>query len=337
MANPLRAMSWVMGVAGKQKSFRANPILANTRLNEWGLHRRRVAMAERMARFRRSWMASALSAEDRAAYARDGFLVKPDYLPEATLTALRDEVFGAPLPAREMRQGQTVTRMAALSGAPVARGVSLNRDLRNMMSYVGGRGGEPVFCIQTVIADPARSETDPQTEMHADTFHSTSKCWLFLTDVGEDDGPFVFVPGSHRLTPERLDWEYRQSLTAAADARPHHSFGSFRVRPDELEALGYGPPRRMAVPANTLIVADTYGFHHRAPSDRPTLRVELYGYLRRNPFVPWNGLDAMALPGIRGRQIDLFFRQLDAERRFFGKTGIWHDVGRVTADSAATI
>ena len=42
---------------------------------------------------------------------------------------------------------------------------------------------------------------DPQTALHADTFHPTVKAWLFLTDVAADAGPFTYVPGSHRLTP----------------------------------------------------------------------------------------------------------------------------------------
>jgi hypothetical protein len=190
--------------------------------------------------------------------------------------------------------------------------------------------------LQTVIADPAKGGPDPQTALHADTFHATAKLWLFLTDVGEEDGPFVFVPGSHRLTPERLDWEHRQSLTARDDPRRHHALGSFRVPEDELPALGYGAPRRMTVRANTLVVADTFGFHRRSPSARPTTRVEIHGYLRRNPFMPWNGLDPAGLPGLTGRQIDLFFAWLDLRRRLLGARSIWRDVGRVAVDGPAS-
>ena len=48
--------------------------------------------------------------------------------------------------------------------------------------------------------------------LHADTFHPTAKFWLFLDDVGIEDGPFAYVPGSHKLTPERLAWEHEQAL-----------------------------------------------------------------------------------------------------------------------------
>ena len=48
----------------------------------------------------------------------------------------------------------------------------------------------------------------------------------------------------HRLTPERLQWEYEQSLTAKTEKRAHHSLGSFRVSADEMDRFGYQQPRR---------------------------------------------------------------------------------------------
>jgi hypothetical protein len=44
------------------------------------------------------------------------------------------------------------------------------------------------------------------------------------------------------------------------------------------------------VPPNTLIVADTFGFHARGPSERQSLRVEIWAYGRRSPFLPWAAL-----------------------------------------------
>ena len=103
---PISAVGWVTGVFGSEKSFVANPIIGNAKLNEWGLHRARVKAAEHMARFRRGMIAG-VSAEDKASYDRDGFVIKENYLPDDVFKRVRDEVFGQPLPAREMRQGQT--------------------------------------------------------------------------------------------------------------------------------------------------------------------------------------------------------------------------------------
>src|ERR1700687_4657958 len=64
-----------------------------------------------------------------------------------------------------------------------------------------------------------------------------------------------------------------------------------RIDPGELPALGLPEPRVFAVPANTLVVADTFGFHARGPSAGRSLRVEIWAYGRRSPFVPWTALD----------------------------------------------
>lgn len=244
------------------------------------------------------------------------------------------------MPAREMRQGQTVTRMIPISVGtqdllPVASEVVRAREINRMSHYVAGRSGAVIAYVQTVIAEPELKKADPQTALHADTFHSTAKYWLFLHDVGEDDGPFIFVPGAHRLTPERLAWEYEQSLGARDDPRLHHSLGSFRIKADALGELGYGPPQRMVVKANTLIVADTFAFHSRAASTKPTTRVELHGYLRRNPFAPWNAMDVTGLPGIKNRQLDLFLGYSDWSAKRKGKLPFWKDVGTIAVDAPA--
>ena len=334
---PISAVGWVTGVFGTEKSFVANPIIGNAKLNEWDLHRARVKTAERMARLRRGMM-TGVSDADKAAYNRDGFVIKENYLPDDVFKRVRDEVFDQPLPAREMRQGQTVTRMIPLSHAnrtllPEATTAAWDKGLNRLTGYVAGRTGAPIHFIQTVIAEPSRKKADPQTALHADTFHSTSKFWLFLHDVDVEDSPFIFAPGSHKLTPQRLAWEYEQSLTARAEKRAHHSYGSFRINADQMEALGYQPPRQVAVPANTLVVADTYGFHSRSPSSKPTIRTELHGHLRRNPFAPWNGLDLQGLPGINHRQLEI-------NNWWLVKTGqknIWRDVGMARANAEAEV
>jgi hypothetical protein len=317
------------------KSFVGHPVIGDQALNAAGLHRWRVATAAALSQRRRRAIARRIAPQDAAALDRDGFVMKRDYLPTEEFHAIRDAVFAGSLPAREMRQGAAVTRMTPISAPALAslRAMAARREIADLMGYAAGRSGSPAFFLQTVITDPAKGAPDPQTALHADTFHPTAKLWWFLTDVGEDDGPFVFVPGGHALTPARLAWEHAQSLTAAADGKRHHALGSFRISPDGLAELGYGAPKRIAVPANTLVIANTYGFHNRAPSERPTLRVELHGYLRRNPFMPWNGLDPSGLIG--QRKIDAFFWWLDMRGRLFGKSSIWKDVGPTRVDGPA--
>ena len=333
-----RYPGYAFRVFGSEKSFRKNPVIGNPRFNELGLHRERVRLAAGMAAYRRRLLGVSVSATEREAFQRDGFVIRENALPADVFQRIRDYLKNEPLPAREMRQGQTVTRMTpinpnALGKLPDLARFSNDPSIAGLIRYVGGIGGDPVYFIQTVIAEPAIQEADPQTALHADTFHSSSRAWLFLVEVGPDDGPGVFVPGSHRLTEKRLEWEYRQSLVASADGRTHHAEGSFRITPEELSTLGDFTPRKVVVSANTLVVADTYAFHSRAVSHRHTVRVELHAYHRGNPFAPLP-LSATALvPGLRDRRLDIFLALSDRKAKRDGRIPTWRDVGACTAYS----
>jgi len=332
---------WILGIAGAEKSLRKNPILGSSYLNRLGLHRTRVSVAARMAKMRRERLASSLSEDDRASFDENGYFLTQNFLPREDFEALRKAAFEERFDAREMRQGQAVTRMVPLPPEVQDRHPAIARALHDpralaQIRYAASQGGEPISFFQTVIVDPS-GQKDPQSNIHSDTFHATSKAWLFLQDVGEEDGPFCFVPGSHRLTPERLNWQHQCSLSAATNPDSHHASGSFRVDPEELPRLNLRQPVRMAVRANTLIVADTFAFHGRAPSEKPTLRCELHWHMRRCPFLPWTGLDPKTLPGIRGRELQLFMAMSDAKEKYLKKSHIWRPVGSVAINAPAQI
>src|SRR5581483_10234586 len=137
-----------------------------------------------------------------------------------------------------------------------------------------------------------------------DTFHPTVKAWLFLSDAAAEAMPFVYVPGSHRLTPQRLAWERRMSIAASRGAADYRAAEPRLVRavaPDELAGLGLPAPAAIAVPANTLVVADTFGFHARGSRGAPATRVEIWAFGRRKPLWHWQALDLIAALGL-GRQ-----------------------------------
>src|SRR3977135_2801563 len=101
---------------------------------------------------------------------------------------------------------------------------------------------EPVVWTQNSLRHPLHGPPDPQTALHADTFHPTVKAWLFLTDVAADAGPFTYCPDSHRLTLDRIAGERRMSPAARHSAEPEIRQGSFRTAPGELAALGLSEP-----------------------------------------------------------------------------------------------
>ncbi len=299
---------WIAQLVTGTKSFERNGVIGSRRLNKWGLHTARVTIAHRLASKRRQRLTGLISRQDKEAFDRDGFVLRPNFLPADQFAALVAEIRAYRGPLREISEGDTIMRKIALdrktlAEIPALRAVLQARDWRGLVRYVGSRDAEPVVWVQSILRHACAGPADPQTVLHADTFHPTVKAWLFLTDVAEDAGPFTYVPGSHRLTAERFAWESRMSLAARQSPNAEVRQGSFRIDPAELRSLGLPQPKAFAVPANTLVVADTFGFHARGPSMRPSLRVEIWAYGRRSPFLPWAALVPWSTAGLGRRSI----------------------------------
>lgn len=306
-----RAPVWLLALATEAKSFKENPIIGSRRLNRAGLHIVRVRLAHLMADFRRKRLSHLLSEQDGLDFDRSGFVLKSDFLPPAVLAAVEEELALSQGQVCEMTQGDTITRRMSLDADTLKHMLELRKLLHGeewlgLLSYASSFRCHPMNYLQTILAHAHKAPPDPQTQLHSDTFHPTAKAWLFLTDVGPYDGPFVYVPGSHRINRRRLVWLRRQSVESGA--RDCLSVrGSLRVFRKALRRMGYPEPRAFAVKKNTLIVADTSGFHARGESRHTSTRIEIWGYGRRNPFLAWTGWDIQGMPGLKGRVVPLYW------------------------------
>jgi Phytanoyl-CoA dioxygenase (PhyH) len=282
------AVGRALQVFTASKAFDERWVLGNPRLNHLGLHGLRVQLAYALNQRRRARLAAQLSASDRSAFDRDGFVVCPDFLSAAHFAQLLAQVRGHRTQMRERAEGSTLLRKipvdrGVLEAVPALGPVLADARFRALLAYGEGNTSDPSVYLQTVKQKAvARAGSDPQCSLHRDTFHPTVKAWLYLTDVSPAVGPLRYVPGSHRLTPARLAWEQAKAVAAVA-ARSKES--SFRISAPELAQLGYAEPSSLTVPANTLIVADTFGFHARAESQGPATRIELWAIGRRSPFL----------------------------------------------------
>lgn len=292
-----RAPIWVLALATGAKSFADNPILGSAGLNRRGLHVARLKLAHDLAWMRRRRLAAAVPAAWREQFDSEGFIEIRDFLAPETFSRLRSALIEGDFEARRHQQGDTVTRRIAvgpelLRQVPELRSLIRNKSWKDPLRYIASTYAERLhYRPSSWGTHPARPI--PSFSSIRDTFHPLLKAWLFLSDVTDDQGPLTYVPGSPRLTPQRLDWEQARSERIAEFDRLSQR-GSFRIATEELPSLGLPQPKRFAVPANTLVAIDTCGFHARGSSTRSTVRVELWAYTRRTPFLPWAGFDLLS-------------------------------------------
>ncbi len=328
-----RAPFWLLALLTGAKSFADNPILGSARLNRAGLHVQRKRLAHALAQSRRARLAKLVPAAVREAFDRDGFIVIPDFLAHDDFRRLQDAILHAEFECREHQQGDTVTRRIAVSHAFLERIPQLAAMIdsarwKGIMAYVSSTRSAPLYYIQIIAAGAREGPRDPQLELHSDTFHPSLKAWLFLTDVADDGRPLTYVAGSHRLTPERAAWEVSRSSSVMATGDRLSQRGSLRIGLEELAGLGLPSPTRFSVPANTLVAIDTCGFHARADADRPTLRVELWAYSRRSPFLPWTGGDLLSWRPLAFRRAEWIAATVDWLDRRGWKVQHWRSVGQ---------
>ncbi|WP_374763548.1 phytanoyl-CoA dioxygenase family protein [Yunchengibacter salinarum] len=285
---------WLLSPLTGAKSFRDNPVLASHIANRLGLHVARVMLAHLVARLRWALLTPLMDRQARRRFHRDGFVVFEDALDPETIAALRADLEiadGTGLDVRAMQQGNTLTERLLLDRLALARLPAIDRALKaarmgRRVAYAAGKARAPLLYVQRIRNGAVAGGSDPQKTLHSDTFHPSVKAWLFLQDVAPEDGPFTYVPGSHRLSWRRLAFEYRKSLTARTAPDGYSEKGSLRLREADRKAMGLADPMGLSVKAGTLVVANTHGFHGRGAAQEGRGRLELWAYARPTPFNP---------------------------------------------------
>ena len=84
-----------------------------------------------------------------------------------------------------------------------------------------------------------------------------------------------------------MRWEQSTAEAAIRHRRQPDVSGSFRIRPEALAGLGLPQPVSLSCPANTLVLADVFGFHRRGAAQPGRQRLALYGWNRPYPFLPF--------------------------------------------------
>lgn len=282
------------------KSFKDNAIIGNSLLNRLGLHILRLIIAHSFFYLRQQSLFFLISRDERQQLRQQGFLLIPNALDQQSFTALStafDQVITndmsdlqLPNKAAISRQGDTVSHaqllVPELQQLTGITAILNSPAILNRLRYASGTLLSPWFYFLRIKNTRLQGEQDPQKTAHADAFHPTMKAWLFTHEVSSENGPFCYYPGSHRLSLKRIRWEYRQSLLAKTSTNRYTARGSFRLSEADRETLDLAPMQQFTVPANSLIVANTYGFHCRGKAAADAQRDSLWASAWRAPFIP---------------------------------------------------
>lgn len=282
-------------------------------LNRHGLHRWRMKAAQSCVGIRRSLARRYGKLMDDAVQQlhAEGYAVVGNFLALDEFEALAGEV-GAAFRAAESKQpvhenriqgfgrklrfpggfdrydGGTLNRFLEINPEKHPAAARFARDARldPLTSAICGKPHNPRKThLYLTVHGSEQSNPDLQKVMHRDTWFSSMKFWFFIRPVTPDDGPFVYVPGSHLLTAERLEWEQQIANQAATgQASADNQGGSFRISDGELSRLGLPEPVTITSAANTLVIANTLGFHRRGCARPDTRRLAVYGWHRPYPF-----------------------------------------------------
>lgn len=223
-------------------------------------------------------------------FRRDGLVTVPDLLTTDELATLRDHarrlLDDPSVPRHEWDMGRNTLvsiREDELTAEQISPlDVLLDRPLVWELIAMAGRrrvdrSSAVVTVDRLVQSEGDASRDDPQTAWHSDTFFSTVKCWLYLTDVRAEDGPLEYVPGSQRLSARELVEVYRHSCRHGVDP-------SRRIPDGELHRRGLPAPTALECPAGTFVVADTFGYHRRRLGRPGGVREAIHIQARANPF-----------------------------------------------------
>ena len=217
---------------------------------------------------------------------RDGIVAIPDFLPAEAFAAVRREFEAIRegmtyRPIRGGEQGRLFeSKYPVEAGDPrctaMRQHVVENPVIREIASAVTRQPLDeaPSVSIDLYRArDLTAEDNDIEGLLHADTHYPTVKAWLFLGDIDEGNGAFVYAKGSHKLSLARLRHEYSISVNTARLKHGEPGIPADRIATRgehrrivlseaEREAMQIRESQ-MCGGANTLVIANNMGFHRR--------------------------------------------------------------------------
>ena len=155
----------------------------------------------------------------------------------------------------------------------------------------------PSAILERLTRNLEVDQLDIMTLLHSDHYYPVFKAWFYLEDVKSNGAPFTYVKKSHKVSWPRLVYEYKLSNATArrmrdksqqesgSQALSGKSFANQTTQPVavdnkitttdkfyEISLIEAIPTTKenicsVCCQANTLVLANTYGFHARGHLD----------------------------------------------------------------------
>lgn len=131
-------------------------------------------------------------------WCRDGYLILKGFASAERVQAINDEIARMTTEGRLQYNYTRVKIMDAFHKSPLTRAVAEDADILELMRLLLSRPVRPFQTINFVYGS--------QQRMHSDFIHMTTEpkgylaaAWLALEPITPDNGPILYIPGSHRL------------------------------------------------------------------------------------------------------------------------------------------
>ena len=266
--------------------FSNKKVVENRILNYAGAQVMRVLLASTAYSFRnmmQSWPKTKLTMMLR----KNGYIIIPNFLSPIAFKQVKDEYFNASNIGlyTPIKDGSTSVerytfssdKWKTLPGVTNLLSDNLlvktleNAELENIQI------GDVWF--DAIHYDEPQKMASSQNQLHSDTFYNTHKVWFFIEPVNLEDGALYFVPGTNKLSIKRLIFEYKKSI----DFEKLKDY-SFRVESKDRVLIGC-KEKAIICPDNTLVIANTRGFHRRGFAKPGHSRKQIHFCIRtKTPF-----------------------------------------------------
>jgi len=248
--------------------------------NRLGLQFARIATVNGTFRMRRRTVGPDIRAIVEA-YERDGVAVVENFLPEDVFEQIRAE-------CRKAHEAGQFKSEVVEDNSIVEESLVLKKPKQLPKTYETLAHHEWLLRVVSAITRlPAPDEIELEISymtksldapkpkrlvgtnyLHADTHYPSAKAWLFLEDIDEENGAFVYAKGTHKMTPAKLVYEYGAAVRVAKAERDGTM--GVTVAPTIVRAPTPRQSKAMKIAeqacggkANTLLLGNVGGFHKR--------------------------------------------------------------------------